>query len=102
MGLDMYLTKHTYTGRSFNRRMKLQISAAANGKRMQIDSSKVKRISEEAAYWRKANAIHNWFVINCQDGRDECQETQVTEEHLRTLLKLVECVLESRSSRVAR
>ena len=25
------------------------------------------------AYWRKANAIHSWFVENCQDGVDECQ-----------------------------
>lgn len=25
------------------------------------------------AYWRKANAIHEWFVNNCQDGVDECQ-----------------------------
>ena len=26
-----------------------------------------------AAYWRKANAIHEWFVANVQDGVDECQ-----------------------------
>jgi len=23
-------------------------------------------------YWRKANAIHNWFVQNVQDGVDNC------------------------------
>lgn len=27
------------------------------------------------AYWRKANAIHSWFVTNCQDGVDECQQS---------------------------
>ena len=24
-------------------------------------------IFEEVGYWRKANAIHNWFVKNCQN-----------------------------------
>ena len=23
-------------------------------------------------YWRKANAIHKWFVDNVQDGKDNC------------------------------
>jgi hypothetical protein len=35
-----------------------------------------------AAYWRKANAIHSWFVENCQDGIDECQLTPVHPEQL--------------------
>ena len=33
---------------------------------------------EEVAYWRKFNALHNWFVQNCQDGVDECQYAEVT------------------------
>jgi hypothetical protein len=32
----------------------------------------------EVGYWRKANAIHNWFVQNCQKGIDECQEARVS------------------------
>lgn len=28
-----------------------------------------------AAYWRKANAVHAWFVDQCQGGVDECQES---------------------------
>lgn len=31
------------------------------------------RIAEEVAYWRKANAIHQWFVDNVQDGKDDCR-----------------------------
>jgi len=31
--------------------------------------------SVHGCYWRKANAIHSWFVQNCQDGVDECQES---------------------------
>lgn len=30
-------------------------------------------IDVTCAYWRKANAIHDWFVTECQDGVDECQ-----------------------------
>ena len=36
-------------------------------------------------YWRKANAIHNWFVTHCASGVDECQPTPVTRENLSTL-----------------
>jgi hypothetical protein len=32
--------------------------------------------------WRKANAIHKWFVDNVQDGVDDCGEYKVTKEHL--------------------
>lgn len=31
------------------------------------------RVQITSLYWRKANAIHAWFVENCQDGVDECQ-----------------------------
>jgi hypothetical protein len=33
---------------------------------------RVKEISAEAIYWRKANAIHAWFVENIQGGTDDC------------------------------
>ena len=33
-------------------------------------------------YWRKANAIHGWFVREVQGGRDECQDSYVPREKL--------------------
>lgn len=36
-------------------------------------------------YWRKANAIHDWFVRNVQDGTDNCDEYEVSAEQLRQL-----------------
>lgn len=39
-----------------------------------------------AAYWRKANAIHNWFVQNVQGGKDECQRSYVDPEQLDALI----------------
>ena len=40
------------------------------------------------AYWRKANAIHGWFVDNVQDGKDDCKEYYVTKEQLQALREL--------------
>ena len=52
-------------------------------------------ILEEIGYWRKANAIHGWFVQNCQGGIDECQlSDEVTEEKIEELLKLCNEVLD--------
>jgi len=52
-------------------------------------------VTVEAAYWRKANAIHKWFVDNCQNGRDECQHTYVERTKLQELLDLVNRVLDN-------
>ena len=39
-------------------------------------------LSINIMYWRKANAIHNWFVVNCQKGVDECQRTYIERSQL--------------------
>jgi hypothetical protein len=49
--------------------------------------SKWLSIFEDIGYWRKANAIHNFFVQECQDGVDECQLSIVRKTHLKDLLK---------------
>jgi len=36
-------------------------------------------------YWRKANAVHGWFVDNVQDGEDECKPHHVSREQLEEL-----------------
>lgn len=43
---------------------------------------------EEIGYWRKANAIHNWFVENVQNGVDDCGEYEVSKSDLKELLSL--------------
>ena len=40
----------------------------------------------EVGYWRKANAIHKWFVDNVQDGNDDCGSYEVSKEQLEELL----------------
>lgn len=87
MGLDMYLTKKTYFFGDSNKGLKITVKGS------KIDPSKVKYIAEEAGYWRKANAIHNWFVANVQDGEDDCREYEIDKSQLEELLKLVNKVL---------
>lgn len=43
-------------------------------------------------YWRKVNAVHRWFVENCQGGIDECQKSPVHPEALMDLLERCENV----------
>ena len=43
-------------------------------------------VSVNCAYWRKVNAVHNWFVQNVQNGEDDCGEYYVSHEKLKELL----------------
>ena len=45
-------------------------------------------IFTEVGYWRKANAIHKWFVDNIQNGVDDCGCYEVTKEQLEELLEI--------------
>ena len=54
---------------------------------------KIDSISVEAAYWRKANQIHDWFVRNVQDGEDECRPHYVERDKLAELVGLCQQVL---------
>lgn len=49
---------------------------------------------EEVGYWRKANAIHKWFVENVQDGEDDCDYYEVSKEQLEELLGICKTVKE--------
>jgi hypothetical protein len=44
-------------------------------------------------YWRKANAIHGWFVNNLAGGLDECQEIHVPRNALVDLLAACKAVM---------
>lgn len=40
----------------------------------------------EIMYWRKANAIHNWFVENVQNGVDDCNYYEVSIDQIYDLM----------------
>lgn len=105
MGLDMYLTRSWYIGAQYDfNEIAGEINITERGKRIPINFEKVTTIREEAAYWRKANEIHKWFVDNCQDGEDDCREAWVSHEQLQELLDICKTILnapESQRNRLA-
>lgn len=89
MGLDMYLYlvksvyKSDYRGGCTypDEFAKFQVEIEkCNFKSMSVETKC------QIGYWRKANAIHNWFVQKCADGVDECQTIYVSKEELQELL----------------
>lgn len=87
MGLDMYLSKKIYVGAEYCDKP-VTVIVKKGDEEIKVCPEKVSYIIETAAYWRKANAIHNWFVNNAQDGADDCREYDVSREQLKELLKL--------------
>lgn len=53
-------------------------------------------ITMPIAYWRKAWAIHDWFVRNAQDGVDNCLEYYVHKGQLEELVATCKKVLEDK------
>lgn len=99
MGLDMYLKAHRYFGGyKHNPDPERKIFAAVLGalnlpaNAVAVQSPSVV-VDVTVAYWRKANAIHTWFVKNCQEGKDECQDADVSREQLAELMKTCAQVL---------
>lgn len=95
MGLDMYLTakKHTYLSEYENdpdyvpyRKKDALEDAICDIQLPEVFDQYGGRSFEcTAMYWRKANAIHQWFVDNIQNGEDNCASYSVSPEQLTDL-----------------
>ena len=100
MGLDMYLRAETtlykaYQGSSPN-------AQEADKKRKQIykligmeesDDLADITVKFEIGYWRKANAIHNFFVEQVQGSNDNCETYYVPDDKIKELKHRCETVL---------
>lgn len=105
MGLDMYLTAKKYLWSDSDKDLSAKINDLIGVKadmenRWNGSSLVVKQIEVDAMYWRKANAIHNWFVCNIQGGEDECKEYQVNRGALEELLSYCRQALETRDPEI--
>jgi hypothetical protein len=105
MGLDMYLSAKRYLYRDADEPISDGINEllgipSDKSKRFHGASFVAKEVSIEAMGWRKANAIHGWFVENCQDGKDECQESYVPREKLQELVELCQEALDNPDAEV--
>ena len=96
MGLDMYLSKKTYVKKwSFqNEDETFEVSVKKGGVTYPfIKPERVSYITEEIAYWRKANQIHGWFCANCEEIIPEVKYN-VSREDLENLLDTCKKVIE--------
>ena len=96
MGLDMYLNARKYVSRyDYKGEDRVEIAdfsaladmSGVEGLTKYYDFGGIE-VSYPIAYWRKANAIHGWFVNECAGGVDECQPIYVPREKLAELRDL--------------
>lgn len=93
MGLDMYLTGrrrvYRYLDEDDHKALNNNstLTAMAHGREVQ-------GFEIEVQYWRKANAVHKWFVDNVQGGEDNCQPYPVQVDDLRNLMRDCRLVLD--------
>ncbi len=88
MGLDMYLYAERYVSgwghsKPEEREHCAAIAAMVGLKPTEDSPSLTVRVT--VAYWRKANAIHRWFVENVQKGDDDCGDYYVDAAQLKAL-----------------
>jgi hypothetical protein len=93
MGLDQYLSaKKTISGSEWSApedRLKYaEVIDLVNASSIADADHPYITIDVTVAYWRKANAIHNWFVQECNEGNDDGNAFHVSREQLEALYQL--------------
>ena len=88
MGLDMYLNAKRFLWNAEE-----SVINKISESFPELGDAKIKQVTAEVGYWRKANAIHKWFVDNVQEGTDDCGTYEVSNEKLKELLELINKVL---------
>ena len=96
MGLDMYLSAKRYIWKSDDRDNNVQDKLNEVMKDDLPEGMRVQEITVDAMYWRKANAIHGWFVQNCQEGEDDCREYYVDREQIEELRTICKATLDGK------
>lgn len=94
MGLDMYLYARKYVSGVDYSRTNDEVVATPNPMFTSVinavglttdelsEDFPSATISVKVGYWRKVNAVHQWFVSNVQGGEDNCEEFHVSREQL--------------------
>ena len=88
MGLDMNLTRKQYVKNWDHtpEKDRKNVEIFINGNK--VETKDLNYIEFDVMYWRKSNHIHNWFVKNCQDNKDDCRPAHVDIEQLKELSDL--------------
>jgi hypothetical protein len=96
MGLDMYLYGDLYLseyGTKEEKERRARVLEALSDLKEFVTNDAGIRMEIPLGYWRKANAIHAWFVNQCGGGVDECQRIPVPREKIEELKKICEEIL---------
>jgi len=95
MGLDMYLSAEKYISGYRDAPMRdAVLGSIVSHPPIQGDSAATVNVG--VGYWRKANAIHNWFVESLQDGEDKCEKVFVPVQAMMELVSICESLLVNR------
>ena len=107
MGLDMYIYQCNRTEHTVKQLLDIENIEALNLETPEAAPFLPLRkyeyfdaysIFHQAAYWRKANAIHAWFVRKVQSNKDDCDYYELTQEHLQNLVQLCNKALKSKDA----
>lgn len=97
MGLDMYLYNEEYIGDWESQPAMMVKWGVVNSVIPAPDHMKGNHhyyIKNQVGYWRKANAIHAWFIHNCADDVDDCTDVYVPLEKLTELRDICLAIIE--------
>lgn len=67
---------------------------------MYITSRKNKDTWNSLVYWRKFNAVHDWFVRNVQNGVDDCGRYVVSKKKLVELINLLKLAQDTQDTTI--
>ena len=100
MGLDMYLSAKKYHSDAEWRPQESREEFARLKQASGVGASMTKDLPHiylevSVGYWRKQNAIHQWFVDNCQNGEDDCRTSYVSRDQLQELKSLCEGIIKN-------
>ena len=114
MGLDMYLSARKYINKinwdlidkNYDSENRYELATTHEYKNV-VEAAGLSDVAKNneiygvsvgvnVAYWRKVNAVHNWFVENVQQGEDNCEEYYVSQNKLKELLQVVKTALITR------
>ena len=98
MGLDMYLQASVYIGANYkHNEVSGIVDIHKQNQPIDLPLNKIVSVVLDLGYWRKANAIHKYFVDVVGDCDDDCRPIDVYGEHLENLKDLCEKVLADHS-----
>jgi hypothetical protein len=96
MGLDMYLAATLYLSNWDHNSPDLRFAEVVKAIGLTpTEASPSINLEITIGYWRKANAIHNWFVTHVAGGEDNCEPIDVSRKQLQTLRDLCQQVLDT-------